>query len=98
MPFALDGDLLVGELSSLGLRGLWIATGFGSDGIMRGPMVGKLVGQAIAGVAPLPQAFVQAHDPCRTSGGVKKRIPPPHDVGGDGSSDVTSIAVNSSRS
>lgn len=70
MPFALDGKLLVGELVGCELPGLWLATGFGPNGIMLGPSVGEMVAEAMTGFAPLPLAFEEEYNPCRASGGV----------------------------
>ena len=46
MPFSKDGRPLVGELAPLGLQDLWVACGFGSNGVMSGPHAGRLVGEA----------------------------------------------------
>jgi glycine/D-amino acid oxidase-like deaminating enzyme len=75
MPFALDGKLLVGEMGPLGLPGLWLATGFGPNGIMHGPCVAEMVASAITGEAALPPSFQELYDPCRASGGVTKIEP-----------------------
>ena len=47
MPFSIDGTPIVGELSETGYPGLWLATGFGPEGIMEGPAAGRWVGEQV---------------------------------------------------
>ena len=72
MPFSVDGQPLVGELDPLGLPGLWLASGFGPHGIMEGPFAGKLLADAVTGVAPLPEAVAAKFNPCREGGATLK--------------------------
>lgn len=61
MPFTLDGKPLIGRVP---LRpDLWIATGLASSGFGRGPMMGKLVADAIHANA-MPEILAEA-DPAR---------------------------------
>ena len=76
MPFSKDGRPLLGELAPLGHSGLWVAVGFGSNGVMSGPHAGRLVGEAavaanagsgaVGGIEPARLAV--AVDPCRADG------------------------------
>eukprot|EP00040_Diaphanoeca_grandis_P013163 m.66556 g.66556 ORF g.66556 m.66556 type:complete len:481 (+) comp23702_c0_seq2:317-1759(+) len=68
MPFSTDGAALVGELSDIGLPGLWVAVGFGPHGIMEGPMSAKLLADALTGVAQIPSVVAQKFNPTRSSG------------------------------
>ena len=43
MPFSMNGNMLIGNLSNLNLSHIWIANGFGPYGIMYGPMSTKLL-------------------------------------------------------
>ena len=36
---------MIGELAALGLDHMWVAVGFGSNGVMTGPYGGRLVGE-----------------------------------------------------
>ncbi len=75
MPFSLDGKPIIGELSGIGLPGLWLVTGFGPHGIMEGPGAGALVARAIVSGdgTSLPTALVGA-DPLRAGNGGVRQI------------------------
>lgn len=47
MPFSMDGKALVGSLSSLGHPRVYVAGGFGGDGIMWGPGAAELLAEVI---------------------------------------------------
>ena len=58
MPFSADGEPIIGELSSTTIKsenktrvgsGLYIISGLGGSGMMRGAMGGYLLAQSIAG-------------------------------------------------
>jgi glycine/D-amino acid oxidase-like deaminating enzyme len=82
MPFSKDGRPMVGELAALGFEQLWVAVGFGSNGVMSGPHAGKLVGEAAvctltaghnqagSGLSKriLPHRLAEAVEPCRADG------------------------------
>lgn len=68
MPFSMDGQPLVGELSDIGYPGLWLAAGFGPHGIMEGPYAAKLIADAVTNHAKLPKVVAQKFDPCRSTG------------------------------
>jgi glycine/D-amino acid oxidase-like deaminating enzyme len=76
MPFSKDGRPMVGELTPLGLDGLWVAVGFGSNGVMSGPHAGRVVGEAAAasvaqkpqGGGVAPERLAEAVAPCREDG------------------------------
>lgn len=65
MPFPMDGYPIVGELQSFGFPNLWLATGFGGNGIMLGPMFARFVADAVVGASPLPLAVQTSCSPDR---------------------------------
>ena len=66
MPFAHDGKPIVGELSRLGLDGLWLCCGFGPAGIMEGPkaaqVLAELVVEDVLHTTPRPRTRVAMAD------------------------------------
>jgi glycine/D-amino acid oxidase-like deaminating enzyme len=75
------GKPMIGELAPLGFDHLWVAVGFGSNGIMSGPHGGRLVGEAaVAGLRMFaddpearsgliaPRHLAEALKPCRADG------------------------------
>eukprot|EP00466_Bigelowiella_natans_P005361 jgi/Bigna1/75680/fgenesh1_pg.36_\ len=68
MPFSIDGNPLIGELSRISLPGLWITMGFGPHGIMEGPGAAAAVAEAIVSRRPLrPAALFEKVHPLRSS-------------------------------
>jgi hypothetical protein len=79
MPFSHDARPIVGECTSLGFDGLWLACGFGAQGIMEGPqaaailanrLVSRLAETGTVGCAPEAEssdatAVLEAMDPGR---------------------------------
>lgn len=65
-PFSADGLPILGAVP--GMAGAWVATGHGADGLLLGPVSGRLVADLVQGRGPSADVDLSVFDPARFTG------------------------------